>query len=272
MNTFVCPVCGTPFVKDAHTYQCSKGHSFDIAKSGYVNLLISKNSLAPGDNKLMVDARQAFLEKGYYKPLSDEVSRLVEKYLSGKDAVLLDAGCGEGYYTSRVQRHLLTRGYTAAFMGIDISKTALNKAAKRDKDIDYAVASIFHIPVQEHSCDMFLNLFAPFCEEEILRILKESGIMIMVIPGQNHLWELKEFIYDTPYKNHVKEYGLPGFVLKEHQHLSYLLELASQQDVDNLFKMTPYYYKTAVENYNRILSLQSFCTQAEFELLVYQRE
>ena len=97
MSILICPVCGGNLEKTEHSYVCVKGHSFDIARSGYVNLLLSKHmgKTVHGDNKLMVNARREFLEKGYYAPLMNALCDKAEEFFQGK--VLLDAGCGEGY-------------------------------------------------------------------------------------------------------------------------------------------------------------------------------
>lgn len=100
-----CPLCGKPLRLDGGSYRCENRHSYDCAKSGYVNLLDSsrKRSKIPGDNKLMSAARRDFLNKGYYEPLSDALNSVCLARLSGSSSpVILDAGCGEGYYTSRL--------------------------------------------------------------------------------------------------------------------------------------------------------------------------
>ena len=244
MSILICPVCGENLSKTEKSYTCTNRHSFDISKSGYVNLLLSKHvgKTVHGDNKLMVQARRNFLEK-------------------------VDAGCGEGYYTSAVAKALPE----ARIYGIDISKTAADSAAKRKDGVTYAAASVFHIPVAENSCDMLITLFAPYCGEEFLRILKYDGVMIMAIPSEYHLWELKQAVYDTPYKNEVKPYALDGFELEENKRISYKITLDSPEDIRSLFSMTPYYYRTGAEQKARLEALQTLETQVDFELLVYRK-
>ena len=164
MGIYICPVCGKPLEIAGNAYKCEAGHSFDVSRSGYVNLLLSKHigKTVHGDNKLMVRARREFLEKGYYSPLCEALCRTCSKYFGG--GVLLDAGCGEGYYTSAVARTLRESG-SADVYGIDISKIAVEFAAKRSPDINYSAASVFHLPVQDASCSMVITLFAPYCGE-----------------------------------------------------------------------------------------------------------
>ncbi len=270
MTILTCPVCGQNLGLSGKSYVCPKNHSFDTAKSGYVNLLLSKHAggSVHGDNKLMVRARRDFLDKGYYSPLCEALCRAVCRY-TPDEGTLLDAGCGEGYYTESVQRALNECGKNAHVYGIDISKTAADYAAKRCTEALFAAASVFHIPVREHSCDTLITLFAPYCGEEYSRVLKKGGTMIMAIPSQNHLWELKQAVYDTPYRNEVKDYELGGFKLLEKERISYTMSIDNPQDIQSLFTMTPYYYRTGREQQQRLNALESLAVQADFELLVY---
>lgn len=271
MGNLICPVCGQRLEETEQGYACPKRHNYDKAKSGYVNLLLSngKNSKLPGDNKLMVTARKNFLEKGYYRPLAQVLCREVAAR-AGKAPVILDAGCGEGYYTDQVWKALQQAGKNPSITGIDISKFALNSAAKQNKGISYAVGSVFHLPVADHSCSMVLNLFAPYCGEEFRRVLAPEGYLFLVIPGENHLWELKQAVYDQPYRNQVKDYGLEGFALEQAVEVKDTIALQSGEDIKNLFSMTPYYYKTSAENAARLEALDSLTTQIQFEVLIYR--
>ncbi len=270
MSIFICPVCGKNLELSGNSYVCEKGHSFDRARSGYVNLLLSKHigKAVHGDNKLMVQARRDFLDKGYYSPLCDALCEAVAENLNG--SVIIDAGCGEGYYTSAIIDKLNELNIAADVFGADISKAAVEYSSKRCKSGKFAVASVFHLPVADSSCDMLVTLFAPYCGEEYSRVLKKGGIMIMAIPSAEHLWELKQAIYDTPYKNEVKPYELEGFEFIEAKKITYTMELGSQEDINALFSMTPYYYRTGREQQEKLSKLCSLRTKADFELLVYR--
>ncbi len=252
---------------------CKNGHSYDRAKSGYVNLLMSQQPKEKrhGDDKRMVRARRSFLEGGFYTPLLEKMLELIEKYTKNHD-VILDAGCGECWYTHRVYRHLTGRSLQITALGIDISKTAIDFAAKRSSEIGLAVASVYEMPVADHSCNMVLSVFAPCGVSECTRVLKESGFLIRVIPLERHLWSLKEKIYEKPYENVVEGCELGGFRLLERQELRGVLELARNEDIQNLFLMTPYYYKTSREDQNKVEGLARLETEIEFAILVYQKE
>lgn len=275
MMKLSCPVCNMPLFPEEGRLVCEKNHSFDRAKSGYVNLLLSngKHSKLPGDNKLMVNARRDFLQKGYYAPLAKALcEEAVSLYREAEtpEWAVLDVGCGEGYYTNAVFESLSDLG-NIQVAGIDISKFALNAAAKKNKQVEYAVASAFHLPVADRSVDLLLNLFAPYCGEEFWRVLKRGGLMLMVIPSKRHLWELKQAVYDSPYENEVKGYDLPEFELLKVRKIKDTITLECQQDIQNLFMMTPYFYKTSEENTQRLAALEKLTTKIEFELLIYRK-
>ena len=134
MSLFTCPICGTPLARDQAAYHCPSGHSYDIAKEGHTHLLPvnRKNSKAPGDDKGMANARQAFLSKDYYAPLKNELCKLSVD-LTPSTPTVLDTGCGEGYYTSAIYHALCDGGKTPQMAGTDISKFILRLAAKREK-------------------------------------------------------------------------------------------------------------------------------------------
>ncbi len=266
MSIFICPVCSEKLALSGKSYVCPKNHCFDMAKSGYLNLLTAKHGTVHGDNKFMLRARRDFLEKGYYSPLREAVCKTVIKYAE-QGNIILDAGCGEGYYTSAVR----AENSVLSVFGIDISKDAVEMAAKRYKSISFLVASVFHIPVQSESCDILLTMFAPYCKEEYLRVLKSGGTMIMVIPSENHLWELKKAVYDTPYKNEVKPYELDRFRHISTEHINFTMKIDNKADIQSLFSMTPYYYRTGKTEQERLNSLEYLETQADFEILTYKK-
>ena len=275
MSGFICPVCRSELERGEHSYKCRNNHSFDISAKGYVNLLLSKdmNAKLPGDNKMMVNARAEFLSKGYYSHLAEEMSRTVAEYFSGE--LILDAGCGEGYYTEEIYRSVREKTEDIRLCAVDISKFACAKTARRFKgDIccETAAASVFHIPMADGSADVLVTMFAPFCREEYLRVLKKGGCLIMAIPGENHLFSLKEAIYDKPYKNETADYEIEGFDFLESRKISRKIFIDNNEDIKSLFSMTPYYYKTGIEGHERVNALNRLETEAEFEVIIYRKK
>ena len=156
-----CPVCAGALEKRAGAYLCPKNHSFDIAKSGYVNLLLNSSQGHHGDDKLMVRARRDFLDKGYYDRFIAAVADAAAEF-TPQEATVLDAGCGEGIYSLAVLRAIEKAGKHGELLGVDISKTALQYASKRSPDFTLCVASCAHLPVADGSIDEVLNIFSPF--------------------------------------------------------------------------------------------------------------
>ena len=272
MSVLRCPVCGKELIKLEKVWTCENRHSFDIAKQGYVNLLIHGGSgKRHGDDRRMVLARRDFLDRGHYDPLSELISALCCKY-AGDEVLLLDAGCGEGKYTCDALNALRSAGKPADAVGVDISKDALIGAAKRDKSLTLAVASSAALPLMDESADILLNIFSPFAKEEFRRVLKPGGVLIRAWPLEKHLWELKTLIYDRPYPNPPADPGCEGFTLLETRELRYSIHLASPEEIQSLFEMTPYYYKTGREDQQKAANAKELTVTLEFGVGVYRKE
>ena len=268
MPKLCCPKCGEVLWDLGKTLRCAGGHCYDRAKQGYVNLLMSNtaSSKRHGDDKEMVLSRKSFLEKGYYKPLLQLICEKCVKYGS-PDADILDAGCGEGWYTAAVKMSLPN----SSVVGVDISKEAIVEAAKRKAGIELAVASVSSLPVMDGSCDIVLSIFAPDAESEFRRVLRNGGYLIRAVPLEEHLFGLKRAVYNEPYLNPPAQYAPEGFELVERAELRYKIELQSNEDILELFKMTPYYYKTGREDQAKLLSLAKLQTEAAFCVFIHKK-
>lgn len=271
LSIFACPLCGEKLAIDEQVYRCTSGHCFDKAKEGYVNLLPAnrQHASAPGDDKDMVKARTAFLDSGRYTPLKEALCALAAKY-AGERTALLDAGCGEGYYTEGLSRVIAEKGGRTG--GADLSKAAVKKAAKRCREAEIAVASVYHLPLAEGSVDMVTDCFSPLAKEEYRRVLKDGGRFLYVVPGARHLWEMKEVLYEQPYENEVREEAYEGFRLQETVPLSFGIHLEKTEEIMALFRMTPYAWKTPKEGVERLAEQKELGLTAEFRILVYERK
>ena len=260
-SAFCCPICKSRLFILPSSLRCISGHSFDIAKQGYVNLLMS-NSVGKrhGDDKLMVAARRAFLEKNYYLPLRDAIKEIV-----GSGHNVLDAGCGEGYYTSAISEQ-------NNVCGIDISKDALRFAAKKCNNAEFAVASISDLPVSDKAFDTIISIFAPDSPTEFSRILTDKGRFITVLPMEKHLFELKSVVYDKAYLNPPVKTEREGYTLISSQKIEYDMTLTSNEDIVSLFKMTPYYYKTSRTDQQKLEKVEQLKTTAAFFIAEYQKQ
>ena len=203
-SLFSCPLCAGPLERTDTGLCCPSRHSFDRSAAGYVHLLPPnrKHSKNPGDDKEMVAARSAFLDKGYYAPLREALCELALDCVKGESApVVVDSGCGEGYYTAGLYETLSQAGREPRIAGVDISKFALRRAAKRLKEGEFAVASVYHLPVEDEAVDVVVDCFAPLALEEYRRVLRPGGLFVYVVPAPLHLMEMKAVLYDTPYPN-----------------------------------------------------------------------
>lgn len=270
-SLFVCPICGSPLEWETGRYACPNNHSFDLAREGYVNLLPPnrQHSKAPGDDKEMAAARTRFLEGGWYSPLRDALCSLVEQYAPSAPS-LLDAGCGEGWYTQALAQAAAAKGGRTA--GVDLSKPAVKKAARRCPGAEIAVASVYHLPLADASVDLLADCFSPLAAEEFYRVLKPGGIFLYVVPGPRHLWELKEILYDTPYENEEKQEEYPGFHYREILPVETRFTLPEPAAMEDLFRMTPYCWKTPKEGVERLHSLETLTVTAQFRIHVLERQ
>ena len=274
MELFRCPLCRTKLIKNERALRCEHGHSFDISAEGYVHLLPANkmNSKIPGDSKEMAASRSAFLDKGYYEPLLLELERTVLKLSKNEEPAMLDCGCGEGYYTSNIAKELKNRFPKAKIAGFDISRPSVRRAAKRTKDVDFAVASVFDIPVFDESFDILLNVFSPLSIDEYKRVLKDGGYYIYVVPAARHLWQLKAAIYDTPYENREEDIPYEGFEHVETRKVRYETLIKTKEDIFALFQMTPYCWKTSAKGAEKLSAYESLMTEVAFDIHIYKKE
>ena len=258
----ICPVCSEPLQIEERTAFCVKGHRFDMAKEGYVNLLrTTKNGDFIGDDKFSARSRRDFLNKGYYSLLRDYLVSLFAE----KTGSVLDICCGEGYYTSGLGHDGLK------VFGFDISKEMVRLAAKRGGGC-YFVANMASIPVADASFDHAVHLFAPFNESEFFRVLKPGGSLFTVVPGRLHLFGLKQVLYDTPYENDEMLPATERLKLVGTTKLSGNILLSDSTDIDAVFRMTPYYFRTSQKDKQKLVGLESLETPVEFVIAEYKKE
>ena len=260
-----CPNCGNALEKQEKAYICPKGHSFDIARQGYVNLLTvqQKHSLNPGDTREQVLSRRAFLEEGYYAPIC---GALIEEAKNlGISGPVLDIGCGEGYYSSR-----LAEALDAELVGLDISKEAVRCAAAKYKGPTWLTATAAHIPVEEESVQLVTSLFALTLPEEFKRVLRKDGYYFQVLAAQDHLLGLKSIIYpELKFKDKDTVPALPGFELVKSVPIRFTFTVEGQQ-VQNLFSMTPHVFRIGKEGAENLRKTETLTDAASCVLNVYR--
>lgn len=275
----LCPVCRGKLIKDdsKKIYKCDNNHTYDIAKEGYVNLLISnqKRSKNPGDSKEMVLSRVDFLNRGYYKPISDKIDEIIMEAL-GKEKnqklKVVDLGCGEGYYLTNLKNYMHQNNMNVDFYGMDVSKEAVKYASKFDKECVFAVANNFNIPADDKSIECLLSVFSPIDIDECNRVLKDDGIFVRVLPRTDHLIQLRNIIYsevhlnDKVYKASEEE----NEYIKE-ENVTYDIKL-NHEEILSLLKMTPHYWKSTAENKEKLEAYESLVITIDMRIGVFKRK
>ncbi len=270
-----CPICKASMTVSYDGSGCLscngiKRHCYDFASGGYVNLGLPGQS-GGGDSKQAVRARSDFLNLDHYKPIRDTLCDLLcEKLDASGDVSVIDAGCGEGYYTNAIAE----RGFSVA--GFDLSKFAADAAAKRAKRAElsnafFGVASVFSLPIQDGSADAVVNVFAPCAEQEYSRVLKWGGLLIVVCAGPDHLIGLKRVIYDEIHHNDQRA-DMPTELQKLSQkRLKYTVRVNGNENIKNLFAMTPYYWKTSQSDVQKLDKIDMLETQIDIIFELYQK-
>ena len=267
---YACPLCSLPLLGKDRLFRCENNHSFDCAKENYLNLLPVqfKHSKNPGDNKAMVNARRAFLEQGYYQPLVDRLVALYQENVIvdvEEPSIVLDAGCGEGFYTHQHKTQENT------VYGVDIAKEAIKKAGKKYQQCHFSVATLSKLPFADSLFSWIVSVYAPILEQEFTRVLAPGGFLITVTPAKLHLMELKQYIYDDAKEHDEEKLPIEHLTLVHQENISYQMQLTSGQDALNLLAMTPFAFKASDEVRATLLTLDNFSCQADFLIRLYQK-
>ncbi len=267
---FKCPICKGDFSRVNNSLKCDKGHSFDIASSGYINLLKpgKMNNAKAGDSKEMIRARSNFFECGAYLPIQEKICEIVGRF---KNDLTIDAGCGEGYYT------LGLASTVKSVIGFDMSKFGCEHGAKCARrvckdNVLFSVSSIFEMPLSDGCADMVVNMFAPVASEEFHRVLATQGYLIVVSAGVEHLNGLKRILYSDVYDNEEKFLTYDGFELLSVENLKYDTLINGTEAIYNLFTMTPYYHRTSLNDKEKLKHIDKLETTVEVNFSIYKKK
>ena len=261
-NVFACPVCEAAMAVQENTspaLACASGHSFDFARQGYVNLLLSnqKKSLTPGYTVQMLEARRTMLERGIFCPVSRlvadalyERSRAITR--DGK-ALILDAGTGEGHLFSDIARSAAQQ-LTARVVGVgfDISRAGIKLACRFDTPIMWCVANAMRsLPFATAAFDAAMSILAPGSESEFRRVVRPGGYLVRVTTGPEHLSELRKAIYaDPPQEKNSdqrsEDVALAGFCLEDSQQLRYSFPVGPELTA-SVIRMNPLFWKAPAD-------------------------
>ena len=273
-DQLACPLDGEPLTCTESAWRCTGGHSFDIAGSGYTHMLPVqfKRSRDPGDDKAMVAARRRFLNNGFYQPIAAAVNNAALLHCQAKENLsCLDSGCGEGYYLR--QFAAMDSPLTLQLLGVDISKWAIQAAAKQDRRPTWIVGSNARLPVLTNTIDCLLCLFGFPVWDEFARVLKPGGVLIKTDPGPDHLRELRDIIYDNPKPERERKTLTPdGLYQADSQSLCYTINLEGSQPISDLLAMTPHNYRASAEGRARLSALTTLTVTVEVLITVYIRK
>ena len=265
----LCPTCEGALSWGDHACLCPQGHSFDLAKEGYVNLLLShcRRSKHPGDDANMVQARRRIFDHGAFSPLTELIKEEVCRQMSGPSNIL-DAGCGEGHFLGALGKVL-----TGSLFGIDVSKDAVRNAARRHPGVRWIVANIMRrLPFADDSLDVILSVLAPRNAKDFARVLKTGGALVIVVPGPQHLVELRSRLmahagdYEKKGAEAI-EACAPHFVDQHKSELTYELS-ADQAVLNDLIQMTPLFWRSTQSAKSKVQELDGLKITMNFVLLI----
>lgn len=285
-NWLCCPSCHESLFVVGNELRCPRGHAYDIAREGYVNLLAGRRGARRpaqgGDTREMLAARRRFLERGYYDPLAETIGDLVGEQLArpalaGADRrLVLDLGCGEGFYLGKLREALRAagKGEAVRFGGLDLSKEAVRMAAKRYPGCAFAVADLNHrLPVANATCDVLLNVFAPRNPAEFRRVIVPDGLLLVVIPGADHLRELRDRLgllaIEEEKERRVVERLAGLFAPLPPRTLDYRLDL-DREGLRDLVLMSPNAWHLTLEAEAAIEASDGARTRAVFRILPFR--
>jgi 23S rRNA (guanine745-N1)-methyltransferase len=267
MQNLRCPLCRLPLIQNAQGVACNNRHQFDRAKEGYLNLLPvqNKHSREPGDAKEQLQARRRFMQAGYFASLKERLQSL----LPSATNTLLDIGCGEGYFTAGLAESLSH----ASVYGIDIAKAGVRLAAKSAQEnprLTYCVASSFDLPLVDQSMDVITRIYAPSKDSELYRVIKPDGIVIIVTPGERHLWALRTNIY-SEVRPHPEPQAPEQFkAVAQHQLIGDLC-INDPDLCMSLLAMTPFAWRLPIDT-QLALATKGIKDVFDFKISVYKRE
>lgn len=266
-----CPSCQAPLLADQRQWRCDNNHSFDISRQGHVNLLLAhhKRSRNPGDARAMLQARQRFLQRGFYQPLVREMAGLINRHAAPGDRprALLDAGCGEGYYL-RELAGLLPDSWR--YGGFDIAKDAVLMAARANRRQEYVCASSKNIPLADATVDCVVSVFAPVRDAEVTRVLRPGGLLLMAGPGPGHLLEIRQAIY-REVQEHAEIRSPAGCERVAAHHLAYPCTLHDAEAWADLLSMTPFLHRGDPAARSVLLNAPPERLSCDFQLALFRK-
>ncbi len=269
-----CPLDALPLAAEGSALRCANGHNFDRAREGYWNLLLvqHKASRDPGDGKEMVAARRRFLDPGHFAPIADGVFAVLSLLASEADdkgpLTVVDAGCGEGYYLDRLAQLAAASPEPAELnlAGYDVSKWAVQAAARRKCPVTWLVANSAKPPFLAGSVDLFLCLFGFPVWDGFTSVQKPGARVLLVDPGPDHLIELREIIYPAVTRSgppSLAQAEAAGYLLESEVPIRFSTALETAAAIQDLVAMTPHAYRMPQSGREALARLERLDVTAE---------
>jgi 23S rRNA (guanine745-N1)-methyltransferase len=200
VNIFQCPICGSSmYVAELKSIKCSKNHSFDLARQGYLNLLITPTK-TKYDKQLFESRKYLMGEHSFFEPVISKIYEFIETYTNQNKLTILDTGSGDGSHLAKIRKLLVDAGKDVNGVGIDIAKEGILVAAKYYPKLVWCVADLANTPFRDKSFHVILNILSPSNYQEFNRILHDDGILIKVVPRSDYLKEVRTFFYNDSEK------------------------------------------------------------------------
>ncbi|MHD0449842.1 putative RNA methyltransferase, partial [Staphylococcus cohnii] len=190
---FKCSICDEKLKRGYKTLACENNHTFDIAKEGYSNLILGHKK-SKYDKKLFIARRELNDSSNLYSILISKIIEIIKKYEIKTKNNVIDVGTGEGYILNEISKTFLGEN---EFLGIDIAKEGVKKAAKSYKNINWLVADLADIPVMNGNVDFLINVLSPSNYDEFKRVLDKEGKLIKIIPNSDYLKEIRNIVFSN---------------------------------------------------------------------------
>lgn len=248
-DVFRCPICRSHLKLKEKSLKCENNHSFDIAKQGYINLLMNSKKQKLYD-KSSFENRRLILENGFYDHILKEILVFLKNNSISK---ILDIGCGEGYYSNKIDQ---LSPQSLEIFSFDIAKDSIVLATKEDlrHSIRWFVSDLADLPIQDYSMDCILDVFSPANYNEFNRILRDDGFLLKIVPGENHLKEIRAKVKNKLNKEDYSNKSVincfeESFKIIDHKKISANYRL-SEHEREALIHMTPLLFNIDTNDIN----------------------